>query len=108
MNKEILLHDVKISDDQRSWYAKMPHVPFDPSWDVRAVPAFGGAMVRYRVQSGKADISVYMDAHDRLGSVGQPYWEIYPAANGDTDRFLLAETSELVAAIAASIEKANA
>ena len=105
MSSEIKIHQAQVSRDQREWYDKMPNVPFPAAWDVRAVPPFGGAMVRYRIQHKGADISVYMDAHDRLGCVREPYWEIYPGADGDPDRFLLNEVDELVAGIQAAIDR---
>ena len=86
-----------------SWYDKIPHVPFNKEWDVRAVPAFGGAIVRYRIQHQGAEVSVYLDAYDRLGCVGEPYWEIYPNPHGECDRFLMNEVGDLVAGIDAAI-----
>lgn len=86
----------------REWVNKIPHVQFNPEWDVRAIPAFGGAVIRYMVRQGDLRVSVYLDAYDNIGSVGQPYWEIYPNAEGDTDRILLNETADLVEAIANS------
>lgn len=94
----------KQSAEQRAWYDKMPRIPFPNDWDVRAVPPFGGAMVRYRIQRGGAEVSVYMDAHDKLGCVGQPYWEIHPNPEGECDRFLLREVDDLVAGIAAALD----
>lgn len=88
----------------REWWGKIPRVNFDPSWDVRAQPPFGGAMIRYSVEHKGAHVSIYMDAYDRLGCVGEPYWEIHPDRDGtDCERFLLNETDDLVAGIAASI-----
>jgi len=39
--------------------------------------------------------SIYLDSHDRLGCVGEPYWEVYPC-DGDTGRCLKAEIAELL------------
>jgi hypothetical protein len=94
----------EMSKRQREWMNRMPPMPFQADWDVRAIPPFGGAMVRYKIAKGKATVSVYMDAYDELGSMGEPYWEIYPSKDGETDRFLLAETEELIAAIGASLD----
>lgn len=101
---EQLKRDAAANERLRSWYTKIPHVPFQPEWDVRAVPAFGGAIVRYRIQHMGADISVYLDAYDALGCVGKPYWQIYPDANGDAERFLMADVGDLVSGIADAIE----
>jgi len=93
-----------MSQRYRHWIDKMPHIPFNPEWDVRAIPPFAGAMVRYRVMHDGARVSIYMDAYDQLGVVGEPYWEIYPDATGeDCDRYMLADTDALVSGIAASL-----
>ena len=84
----------------KEWYDKIPHVPFNEKWDVRAVPPFGGAIVRYKVQHNGHEISIYLDAYDALGCVGEPYWEIYPNLHGDTLRFLMNETKEMVKELA--------
>lgn len=67
---------------------------------------FCGAAARFLVC--KADhpersVSVYLDTKDVLGCVGQPYWEAYPI-KGDTERWLLGESDELIAAIVAELE----
>jgi hypothetical protein len=107
---EVLTQDAhrfsrELSEMQREWYQKIPHVPFKPSWDVRAAPPFGGALIRYRVSYKGCEVSIYLDVNDSLGSVGQPYWEIYPGSDGDVERFLLDETDDLAKGIAASIRR---
>lgn len=91
----------------RDWTHRIPHIPFDPSWDVRAIPPFSGALVRYLVKERDCPlpgISIYLDGNNSLGYGPEPaYWEIYPAADGDTERFAISETAELVEAIRQSL-----
>ena len=58
---------------------EMPHTQFPADWQVRRLPPFAGAMARYKVTlpSGRMK-SVYADFNDRLGFMGEPYWEVYP------------------------------
>jgi len=54
------------------------------------------------------EVSVYLDGYDQLGCMDKkPYWEIYPGSgeSGDSDRFWMAETTELIAEIQKSIDK---
>jgi hypothetical protein len=92
------------SQRYKEWQDKIPHIPFRHYyWDVRAIPPFGGAILRYRVKHNGKEVSIYLDAYDELGSVGQPYWEIYPCADGGTWRCLLNEVGDLVAEIAKAL-----
>lgn len=84
-----------------------PGIKFDPEWEVRVVPPFGGAAARFRVSYNGKEISVYLDWYDRLGYMGFPYYEIYPAANGDVERFDVFDTDNLVNAIRKSFEKSE-
>ena len=85
----------------RKWMHAIPCIQFPAHWYVRIVPPFMGAMVRFQVMKEPNGewISVYLDCYDLLGCMGAPYWEIYPNAQGDTERVLMDETDELIAAI---------
>lgn len=88
--------------DWREQSTSIPALNFLPTWDVTILPSFSGATARFQVSPKGVDrwISVYLDFEDNLGSVGQPYWELYPNAEGDTSRYLLNETEELMAELA--------
>lgn len=88
--------------DYRDWSETIrlaPALNFPSHWDVRMVPPFGGAAARFTIDGL---ISVYLDMDGSLGVMSQPYWEVYPAQSGYEERFLLHETKELIAEIAAS------
>lgn len=79
-----------------------PYLSFPPTWEVSIIPQYPYAEIRFlvRKRGGKnAGISVYFDATDSLGCMGQPYWEMYPYCDGDTRRFLLGEEKQLLNAI---------
>ena len=87
--------------------AKIPPIRFNPEWDVRIIPPFGGALMRFTVDYNGKHISVYCDFFEILGSFGgEPYWEMYPRTYkdfSDTMRFPLNDTESLVANIDAEL-----
>ena len=82
------------------WNNEIPFIQFPSNWQVKIIAPFAGAVVRFRVKKVDSDkeISVYLDCYDRLGYVGEPYWEIYPYQD-DVFRCLMNEIPELIAAI---------
>jgi hypothetical protein len=66
-------------------------IPRLPSWvGVKVIYPFHGAAARvmfYDVRNENIVVSTYLDVEDNLGVMEHPYFEIYPDASGDTDRF---------------------
>jgi hypothetical protein len=87
---------VELAREWRIWTNKIPQLQFPADWKIRIWPPFGGALIRFQVND---KISVYLDVKDNLGSLGMPYWEIYPTVDGETERFLMNETDELIEGI---------
>lgn len=87
----------------RRWVSQIPYIPFDPKWDVRAVPPWGGALVRYLIAFRGAKVSVFLDGDNSLGCGPEPaYWEVYPF-QGDVFRCCIDETEVLASAIKESL-----
>ena len=82
---------------------EIPWLSFPDDWQIKIIPPFGGATIRFRVKRGDKEVSVYLDFDDHLGSVGKPYWEIYPYAD-DTRRYNLDDTDGLLSGILAVLE----
>jgi len=84
-------------NEYQKWAKKIPAMKFPSDWNVQIIPPFGGAIVRFTVQrdGSKNKVSVYLDCYDRLGAVGQPYWELYPY-KGDTYRCAMENVDELL------------
>lgn len=80
------------------WMDEIPYMKFKPEWEVKAVPPFGGAVIRYFIKYNDERISVYLDCYNQLGYMDNPYWEAYPI-NGDTFRCYMNETDKLIKAI---------
>lgn len=73
-------------------------IEFPEGWKIKIIPPFAGAMGRFRVYNNdeSKSVSVYLDCYDSLGSVGEPYWEIYPTIEDDCARFLMGDEDLLV------------
>ena len=86
--------------ESNKWIREIPYIKFKPEWEVKVIPPHAGAVVRFLVKhpDTKTIISVYLDCYDIMGSMGQPYWEMYPY-KGDIERFFLNEVDQLVDAI---------
>ena len=81
-------------EEWQMWRERIPVMHFDPEWDVRIIPPTTGAIVRFLVNG----LSIYLDCYARLGTLSEPYWELYPYGN-DVGRFLMADVEGLFAAI---------
>lgn len=90
--------------EHEKWIKEIPYLDFKRDWRVQVSPPFAGAVVRFRVKRGEADVSVYLDCYDKLGYFGSPYWEVYPY-NDDTFRCGINETEELIKAIEVSLKE---
>lgn len=83
------------------WKDKIPFLPFKDGWEVKPVPAFFGAVVRFQVQHKDIKdfrVSVYLDCYEKLGYFGGPYWEVYPVGS-DTARYSIEDTEGVISAI---------
>ncbi len=100
-------YSVEQAEEWLKWGQRMPFIQFPADWQVCPIPAFAGAMVRFRVKlpDGRGK-SVYFDAFDRLGFYGAPYWEVYPV-RGDAGRCDMGDVAQLLELIAAPDEEAS-
>lgn len=96
------LEKVLLGDrDNRNHMEDVPWLTLPEGYSFKVTFPFNGAAARFRVcktDNPEKDISVYLDTKDVLGCVGQPYWEACPIGEY-TERFLLSEGKELIAAI---------
>lgn len=86
-----------------AYWDKLPELQFDAGWRVVMRPPIGGAIVRFLVRSGNRKVSVYFDADGNIGA-SVNYWEIYPAENGDVERFAMLDADGLLDGIRRSLE----
>jgi hypothetical protein len=100
-------HDLEISMEWGKWRNEIPFLRFLNEWEVRVIPPITGAVVRFIVKMGEAEVSVYLDCYENLGMFGEPYWEIYPYED-DTFRCKMADTDALIEAIGHSLKEQSA
>ena len=109
MKNEILRYQIEFDYEWREWTKKIPYINFPGEWNVKIIPPFSGAMIRFKVKKIGSDkcVSVYLDCHHSLGYYGEdgnePYWEIYPSIDGDTTRFGLNDITEMLKEIEKSL-----
>lgn len=100
-----LVSEVEKKFEYDKWMKEIPYIKFPSDWEIKIVPPFAGAIVRFRVKKGNADISVYLDCYDMLGAVSRPYWEIYPYSHdSDTFRCNIHDIDALLEAIELAVE----
>lgn len=88
------------------WYKEIPFIKFPASWEVKIIPPFRGAVVRFRVRNARGkEISVYLDCYDTLGCYGSPYWEIFPAADNDIARYAMNDIDGLLKGLKAAMRR---
>lgn len=67
----------------REWGAKLPSFNFEKEWNVKIIPPFGGAVIRFCIEHNGKNVSVYFDGYSELGWVMDdqdnpiPYFEYY-------------------------------
>lgn len=99
------LERYKVEEDQK-WRAEINRIPFltfRSDWQVRVIPPFGDAVIRFQVILPSGTLkSIYMDSRHSLGIWGDlnnpqpdPYWEVYPY-KGDVGRCDVADTIMLM------------
>jgi hypothetical protein len=97
----------------RKWMTEIPFINFPSNWSIRIIPPMTAAVVRFRVaerEKEDREISVYLDCYNCLGlftgsdEKPEPYWEIYPAADGDVERYEMKDISGLLAGITESLK----
>lgn len=101
VNNSIIISEVESIQEYTKWAKEIPYIPIKNDWEIRMVPPFGGAIVRFVVRrkgEEQKEVSVYLDCYSRLGAWNEPYWEIYPC-KGDTYRCRMKDIEDLVDAI---------
>lgn len=83
-----------------------PPITFPSHWQVKLRAPCMGAPMRFSASIDnfiKTRVSVYADYKDILGCMQEPYWEMYPCSEGDTERFYINEVDELLKSVDKSL-----
>lgn len=103
IEKKLERYRVESDQDWKGEIVRIPWLHFRGDWQVRIIPPFGDAVIRFQVILPSGTLkSVYMDSRNSLGVWGditkdeiEPYWEVYPY-RGDVGRCDLADTLMLM------------
>lgn len=84
----------------RWWAAKIPSLHFEKEWDVKIVPPFAGALIRFTIDYNGKHVSVYFDGYSELGYMYDdndnpiPYFEYYDGE--DIHRYYMNESEQMM------------
>ena len=53
--------------EYRKWANELPALHFDKEWDVKIIPPFAGAIIRFCINHNGKYVSVYFDGYSELG-----------------------------------------
>lgn len=100
VNNTLMIKEVESLHDYRGWAKKLPALHFDKEWDVKIIPPFAGAIIRFTINHNDKHVSVYFDGYSDLGWMYDendepiPYFEYY---NGnETYRYLIDESEKMM------------
>lgn len=103
MNRYEARSKYEMAFETNKWIKAVPTLNFKEHWNVKILPPFGGAIIRFWVDSPTNHVSVYLDGYDVLGSMGEPYWEVYGGCDEECVRFLFEEHEKMMAYIEKSL-----
>ena len=101
VEEKLRRYRVEADQDWKGEIARIPWLHFRGDWQVRIIPPFADAVIRFQVILPSGTLkSVYMDSRHSLGMWGnlstpEPYWEVYPY-QGDVGRCALDDTIMLM------------
>lgn len=84
---------IEIAEDWTTWATRIPTFAIPEGVQVKLQPPYMCAMVRVHLEANGRSASIYLDVSDTLGTMGEPYWELFDG--GECHRFLMGEVSEL-------------
>ena len=93
------------------WAKDIPSLNFDSDWNVKIIPPFASAIIRFCVEKNGKSVSVYFDRYSQLGYMVDkndeliPYWEVYTNDDDYPHRYLMDETTELIEDIRSILNK---
>ena len=92
--------------EYNKWVKEIPYLELPNNIKIKVIPPFARAVCRFQLEYKDNWCSVYLDCYDCLGSVGEPYWEVYPYED-DVFRCSMNDTYSLIKAIKESLKYEN-
>ena len=100
LETSMIISDYERAQECRKWAKEIPALHFEKEWDVKIIPPFGGAVVRFTIKYNNKHVSVYFDAYSELGYMVDeddnpiPYFEYYDGE--DCYRYYLHESGKMM------------
>ncbi len=86
--------------EHRRWSSELPVLHFEKEWNVKIIPPFCGAIIRFCIDYNDKHVSVYFDGYSELGFMYDdeekpiPYFEYYDGE--DCHRYYINESEEMM------------
>lgn len=87
---------VETSNYWHEWIPYIPWIHFPCHFDIKIIPPYGGAMVRFEIrlhnQPNRRKVDVYLDCNQRLGFFDdKAYWEV-----SSGERFEISDVKNMI------------
>ena len=106
--KQKVITEYEKLQEHMKWQKELPTFHFEKEWNVKIIPPFSGAVIRFAIKYNGKYISVYFDGYSELGYVFDeennpiPYFEYY---NGtECYRYRIDESEKMMADIKKFLE----
>ena len=104
--RSLLEHESIMRSKNKDYRYDIPRLP---AWvGITVIYPFHGAAARakfYDRNDPRNEVSTYLDVEGNLGVMEHPYFEIYPAKDGDTDRFYYSYQEQMYPEILKSLKR---
>ena len=96
----LLISKCEEVQEYRKWAKELPTLHFEKEWDVKIIPPFAKAIIRFTIDYNGKHVSVYFDGYSELGYMIDdddepiPYWEYYDGK--DCHRYYMEETEQMM------------
>ena len=96
----MIISDYERLQESKKWAKEMPFLHFEKEWNVKIVPPFSGAIIRFYIDHNGKHVSVYFDAYSELGWMYDenenpiPYFEYYDGK--ECYRYLMDESEKMM------------
>lgn len=95
-----IISDYERVQEHMKWAKEIPALHFEKEWDVKIIPPFAGAVIRFCINHNNKHVSVYFDAYSQLGYMVDkdgnpiPYFEYYDGE--DCYRYYMNEADKMM------------
>ena len=104
----IIISEYENLQEYKKWGSIIPALHFEKEWDVKIIPPFGGAIIRFYIFYNNKSVSVYFDGYSELGYMVDendkpiPYFEYYDGE--ECYRYFINESEQMMADIKKFLE----